>query len=622
MKTFTNTIMLFRNGWMSILRNKCFLIIIAILTGYASYSQNVANVVFNPSTISVGLGQSFSVTARVEIVSGSIETAQIVFDFDNTQLAITSVTILSSSILPNEAPMDDIPTMNDDGRVAFAAGTGSNFPTTSFDVLSVTFTTLQTGTSSLTFRRPPDANPVTRAIRSGIDVTNSVTNASVTILSCTPPTATISNTSTCNGQAFNLVLASTTGTGPFDLVINGDTYNNISQGGVITTFTPPTEKIWTTNPSPLPSTENDGQPIEVGLKFRSSVSGYIKGVRFYNGSSNAGTYTGKLYTSSGTLLASKVYTSVTTNGWQETTFNSPVQITANTVYVVTCYSTAGNYSLSDDYFNLNANGVTNGSLTAIGANEDDENGVYNFPGEGFPTSIWFGHAPNYWVDVMFTPMSYTFELTGVTDDGGCTVSGALQTLTVNSVSCGTLPVTLLGLSATPQGNDVILNWSTASEFDNKGFEVQRSADNIRWEAITFVNGAGNSSTTRNYSFVDKGLFPQRYYYRLKQVDIDERYKFSSVVSAVLNSKANYALKQNYPNPFRSETTIQFTLPETQKITLTVHDMHGKTIAVLASGTKPAGTHAINFYTGRIPSGLYFYKLQAGHFTEVKRMIIQ
>jgi hypothetical protein len=622
MTTFTNTTVLLRSRWIKMLRNKCLLAIMTILIGHVSYSQNVANVVFNPSTVSVGLGQSFSVTARVEIISGSIETAQIVFDFDKTQLAVTSVTNLSASILPNIVPLEDISTMNNNGQVAFVAGTISNFPTTSFDVVSITFTTLQTGTSSLTFRRPPDPNPLTRAIRLGTDVTNSVTNASVTVVSCTPPTATISNTSTCNGQPFNLVLQSATGTGPFDLVINGNTYNNISPGAVITTFTPPTEKIWPNNPAETVVTENDGQPIEVGLKFRSSVAGYVKGVRFYNGSSNAGTYTGKLYTSSGTLLASKVYTSVTTNGWQETTFDSPVQITANTVYVVSCYSTAGNYSVTDDYFNTNANGVTNGSLTAIGANEDESNGVYNFPGEGFPTDIWFGHAPNYWVDLMFTPMSYTFELTEVTDDGGCTASGALQTLTVNSVSCGTLPVTLLGLSATPQGNDIILNWSTASEFENKGFEVQRSADNTRWEAIGFVNGAGNSSATRNYSFIDKDLVPQRYYYRLKQVDIDDRYKFSAIVSAVLNTKANYALKQNYPNPFRSETIIQFTLPETQKIMLTVHDLQGKTIAVLASGTKPAGTHAINFYTGRIPSGLYFYKLQAGPFTEVKRMIIQ
>ena len=168
----------------------------------------------------------------------------------------------------------------------------------------------------------------------------------------------------------------------------------------------------------------------------------------------------------------------------------------------------------------------------------------------------------------------------------------------------------------------MLNWSTSSEIDNKGFEIQRSTNNELWEGIAFVNGAGSSTIAHNYSYTDKGLFPQRYFYRLKQVDIDENYKYSVIVSVLLNGQAEFSLKQNYPNPFRNETTIQYTLPQTQKVRLTIYDMNGRAIKVLVNETRQAGSHAVNFYTGTLPGGMYYYKFEAGYFTEVKKMIIQ
>jgi hypothetical protein len=181
---------------------------------------------------------------------------------------------------------------------------------------------------------------------------------------------------------------------------------------------------------------------------------------------------------------------------------------------------------------------------------------------------------------------------------------------------------LLNLSATPQGKNVVLNWTTSSEINNKGFEIQRSSDNILWEGLSFVNGAGTSTIPHSYTYTDNDLFPQRYYYRLKQVDNDANFKFSMTVTVLLSGKGEYSLKQNYPNPFNNETSIQYTLPETQKVKLTVFDIHGRTVKVLVNETRQPGTHAVNFYTSKLQPGLYYYKLEAGSFSTIKKMVIQ
>src|SRR5207253_10457866 len=103
----------------------------------------------------------------------------------------------------------------------------------------------------------------------------------------------------------------------------------------------------------------------------------------------------------------------------------------------------------------------------------------------------------------------TSTLQSVTDANGCSNSGTLQTLNVSSVDCTTLPVTLLGLSASPSGRKVTLHWSTASENNNRGFNIERSTDAVNWSTMGFVAGVGNSSVTNNYSYVDDNLDSRR-----------------------------------------------------------------------------------------------------------------
>jgi hypothetical protein len=457
-----------------------------------------------------------------------------------------------------------------------------------------------------------------------------VVNGTVTIQNCTPPTATIAATAastTCNAQPVGLRLTAASGQSPYSLVVNGTTYTNVTVGS---TFTPspipfPTYRIWPPPFNPNVARQNDGVTIEVGNKFRSTQAGFVKGVRFYNGTGSytLGTYKGKLWNfTTGALLGTVTYTGVSAGAWFEATFASPILIAANTTYLVTVYSSVGNYVATDNFF---TSAVTNGPLTAL-ANSVSTNGLYITGSEQTGTTNFgnwqFFQSTNYWTDVIFASNTNTFNLTSVTDNTGCVNSGALQTLNVTSVDCATLPITLLNLSASPNGRKVTLRWATSSEANNRGFDVQRSTDGVNWTTIGFVAGAGNSYATKNYTYLDDNLETRKYYYRLNQLDFDGRSKYSVIVSAVIGGKGEYALGQNYPNPFRNETTIQYTIPQSVPVNISLFDISGRTVRVLVNASKEAGTHAVSFNTGVLTRGVYYYKIQAGDFTDVKKLTIQ
>ncbi|WP_143741216.1 DUF4082 domain-containing protein [Pontibacter ramchanderi] len=151
--------------------------------------------------------------------------------------------------------------------------------------------------------------------------------------------------------------------------------------------------------APANALYNDGQAIQVGMKFRASSNGYVTGVRFYKQSGNTGTHTGQLYSSSGTLLASVEFTGETASGWQQAAFSSPVAITAGTTYVISYHSSAGNYTSDYSYFNQ---AYISEPLRALADGEDGPNGLYRYTSSpAFPASNY--QASNYWVDVVFSP---------------------------------------------------------------------------------------------------------------------------------------------------------------------------------------------------------------------------
>jgi hypothetical protein len=147
-----------------------------------------------------------------------------------------------------------------------------------------------------------------------------------------------------------------------------------------------------------PATVDAGDPssVELGVKFRTDVSGYITGIRFYKSAGNLGQHVGKVYNSSGTLLGSGTFANETASGWQQLDFGSPVNVTANTTYIASYYTPTGHYSATGGYFG--SAGVDVAPLHAL-SNTTAVNGVYAYGSGGFPTSSF--NATNYWVDVVF-----------------------------------------------------------------------------------------------------------------------------------------------------------------------------------------------------------------------------
>jgi Domain of unknown function (DUF4082) len=158
--------------------------------------------------------------------------------------------------------------------------------------------------------------------------------------------------------------------------------------------------IWPSTATPGTADTNESQPVELGVKFTSSSSGYITGIRFYKGVNNRGTRVGNLWSSSRTLLASATFTGETSSGWQQVNFSSPVAITANTVYVASYFSPTGDFSVDRNYFNT---AVSNPPLQALqnqSSGSSGPNAVYNYgSSSAFPTTSY--EASNYWVDVVF-----------------------------------------------------------------------------------------------------------------------------------------------------------------------------------------------------------------------------
>lgn len=188
-----------------------------------------------------------------------------------------------------------------------------------------------------------------------------------------------------------------------------------------------------------------------------------------------------------------------------------------------------------------------------------------------------------------------------------------------------LPVELASLTASTVNGNVKLSWQTATEVNNYGFEIERSAvsgQTSAWEKIGFVKGNGNSNSTKNYSFTDNAVSKSgKYAYRLKQVDNDGSFTYSQIVETDVTVNLSYSLGQNYPNPFNPTTKISYSIPETGLVTLKVYNIVGEHVAELVNKTQEAGKYEIEFNGSSLSNGVYFYELKANGFTSVKKLML-
>ena len=185
-----------------------------------------------------------------------------------------------------------------------------------------------------------------------------------------------------------------------------------------------------------------------------------------------------------------------------------------------------------------------------------------------------------------------------------------------------LPIELASFTSDVNGRNVTLNWQTSRESNNSGFDVERSNGDVQWSKVCFVPGNGNSIERKDYSFTDKNLEHGKYKYRLKQIDFNGSFKYFHLSSQInINNPKEFFLSQNYPNPFNPVSRIDFALPVDSRVVLKIYDITGREIRTILNELRSAGYYTIDFDLSHLASGIYFYKLTAGRFSGIKRMVL-
>ena len=249
------------------------------------------------------------------------------------------------------------------------------------------------------------------------------------------------------------------------------------------------------------------------------------------------------------------------------------------------------------------------------------------------SSLYIYKSSNFTTWSQVTPFTrqssaYTLTATGV---------GSMSYWTAGDATL--VPVELTLFNGAIRGSNVVLQWKTATEVNNFGFDIERKfAGNGTWKKLGFVAGNGTTNAPQEYTFTDQKLVTGKYTYRLKQIDNNGEWKYSPEIEIVVSQMPQkFALLQNYPNPFNPTTMISFGLPSNAMVSLKVYDALGREVSTLLSGELPAGTYSEQWSAAGLPSGEYFYRLQArqtsggqahqitggqaGMFTETKRLIL-
>lgn len=186
-----------------------------------------------------------------------------------------------------------------------------------------------------------------------------------------------------------------------------------------------------------------------------------------------------------------------------------------------------------------------------------------------------------------------------------------------------LPVELSAFTASLFTNNVTLSWSTASETNNRGFEIEQSYNGSVFASIGFVAGRGNSAELNKYNFSASDLAIGKYSFRLKQIDFDGSFSYSNPVEVEISSlPTEFAISQNYPNPFNPSTNIKFTVRENGLTSLKVFNAVGEEVATLFNSLAETGqVYEANFDASSLSSGVYFYRLQQAGSMITKKMIL-
>jgi len=279
--------------------------------------------------------------------------------------------------------------------------------------------------------------------------------------------------------------------------------------------------------------------------------------------------------------------------------------------------------------NLSTNGGT--SFTAINPSLDLTRGLDYIPNTPYcwaatSTGLWrtTNHGSTWTADVLPTGVTNGLNCVKFYGDANLGFAGGPGGVLLKSRLSPVVPVELTSFTAVVNDNSVSLNWQTASELNNHGFEVQKKTDSD-WTLVSFIKGKGTTTEISNYSYVDSYTdfsFSGKVSYRLKQIDYDGKFSYSDEIQLDVDLSAkNYVLNQNHPNPFNPVTTISFGIPTAGKVTLKIFDNLGREIQTLVDEVKPAGTYNVEFNGINLASGIYYYRLQSGSFVSTKKFVL-
>jgi subtilisin family serine protease len=203
----------------------------------------------------------------------------------------------------------------------------------------------------------------------------------------------------------------------------------------------------------------------------------------------------------------------------------------------------------------------------------------------------------------------------------------------NSVA---LPAEIVSFTSDKVGNGVVLNWNTATEVNNYGFEIERQtvetlrATSDEWEKVGFVEGHGNSNSPKNYSFFDNLLnqkLSSYINYRLKQIDNDGHFEYSDEISVDFEQVLKNSIEQNHPNPFNPSTTLHYSIADNSLVRIEIYNLLGQIVAELINSEQISGNHSVTWNASGLSSGVYFARFSVtsinskATFSDSKKLIL-
>ena len=246
-----------------------------------------------------------------------------------------------------------------------------------------------------------------------------------------------------------------------------------------------------------------------------------------------------------------------------------------------------------------------------------------------PAVVMFkNQSPVYGAMIHYNPGTYrtigsSFEFGGLVNGTSPSTRDSLAGRMLEFFNLLRIPVELASLNAEVIQNSVKITWETATEINNLGFDVERSTDGKSFVKIGTVKGMGTTTEVSKYSYIDNSINESGLiYYRLKQIDLDGTSAYSGTIEVDYSAlPTEFSLSQNYPNPFNPSTTIKFALPKSVRVTLKIYDALGSEVETLINKEMEAGYHQLDWNAGKYSSGMYIYRITAGDFNSVKKMMI-